>query len=237
MRTAILAAALLAASVAAIAQEKPKQESQVQKIVQLKYIDPGTMREILGVFPCMVQHNAALKTLSLSCPQDIMPAVEDAIRRFDVPSSAEPTVLELTAYFLVASEKPEPYGAPVPAELDRVIKQIQSVFAFKNFTLIDAELIRSANGQGGQATGQFGSTLTVFRVKRWSANQKIVSLEDVRAGLEVFVPGASKQSSYVSTGLTLGKVEVPIGEKVVIGKSSMEGPGKALVVVLSARLP
>jgi hypothetical protein len=236
MKTAILAAALFATTLlpGQAQEEKPKGPPKAQKIVQLKYIDPAAMQEVLSVFGCCVRANPALKVVTLDLPQDAMQAAEDAIKRFDVPSAA-PKDLELIAYFLVGSENAEPNATPVPTDLEPVVKQIRSIFALKNFSLLDTLLIRAGSGQGGQATGQ--ATLypgakgpTLFRIRRWAARPgdkgEIIGIESLQ----------TRFSIGEGVGVQLDRIDVPVGQKVVIGKSSMDGPTKTLVIVLSARL-
>jgi hypothetical protein len=235
MRTVILAAAAVAAALA--------QPARVQKIVQLKHVPPMVMRDVLSVFGCGIRSNDMLKTVQLECANEVMPAVEEAIKRFDVPP-AGPTSIELTAYFLVASETPEGAAVPVPADLDPVVKQIRAIFAFKNFSLLDTLLLRSSGGDGAEISGQLDSStaakLTRFSFNRWSVRDgdkgQVIVLERLRAGLRNPV-WQGTNVTYIDTGVNLEKVEVPAAQNVVIGKSSLAGPNKALIIVLRARVP
>ena len=196
------------------------------------------MVDILGVFDnvCNIRANRMIKTISLRCPQNVMPALAEAVARFDVPPAMSRDV-ELTAYFLVTSDKPEAAGAPVPPELDTVVKQVRSLFALKNFYLLDTLQIRagSGSGRGSNVTGQVGTpgspsqpTLTEFRIGSWLAREDkgdVVSIQGLRAGLRVPVP-TGKETTYMDTGVNLDKIDIPVGQKVVIGRSSIEGPGK-----------
>ena len=223
MRTLVL----IAAMVYPIVAQEPAKPARVQKIVQLKHADPKRM-----------------DVLTLSFPPEVMPAVEEAIKRFDV-LPAGPSSIELTAYFLVASNMAYSTDVPVPPELDAVVKQIRSVFAFKNFSLLDTLLLRAADGSVAQVSGQVDDRsspprLTRFSVANWSVRTgekgDVISIGGLRAGLRIPVSNG-KDVTYIDTGLDLSRVEAPVGQNVVIGKSSLAGPGKALVIVLRARVP
>lgn len=249
MRSALFALALAAAL--APAQEKPAaakeapKEPRAQKIVQLKYADPGAMKQLMEVFGCCANANPTFKTLSLSYPADIMPAVEDAIRRFDVPAAA-PKNIELAAYFLIASEDPAATGTPVPPELDAVVKQLRSVFAYKGFAVLDSQLMRMGSGQGGDLSGVAPISgaprpaVTQLGIQRWSlaAGDKgdVVTLERLRASVQVPVAFGPSNWNNMNIGVSAERIDIPTGQKVVVGKSNMGGPGKALVLVLSARV-
>ena len=233
MKTAFLATLAATALVPAYPQEKAPGSAEI-KIVELKYADPRSIENMLSVFGCCTRINEATRTISLRFPPDQMKAVEEAIRRFDVPSAA-PKDIDLTAWFLVASEKPEASGAPVPPELEPVVKQVRAVFALKNFSLLDTLLIRAGSGQGGEATGQIGALRSQFLIRRWALRENVVSIDELRAGLRVPTSVGGKVS-YDFTGINLNRIDVPVGQRVVIGRSSMEGPGKALLVVLTAKV-
>jgi hypothetical protein len=240
MRIALLA--LLAVAPLA-AQEAPKEppKPRVKKIVELKYADPEGIRQLIEVFGCCSRSNTTFKTLSLDYPEDVMPAVEDAIRRFDVPAAA-PKNVELSIWYLIASEKEPEAGAPIPPELEPTVKQLRSVFAFKGFSVLDSLLARMGSGQGSDISGGAALTagappaITQFRVQRWSlgAGEKgeVLTLEKLRAGLRLHVAS----TGYIDTGFNLERIDIPVGQKVVVGKSNLEGPGKALVIVLSAKV-
>lgn len=244
MRIALLAVAIATAMLPAAAQEKPPElpkPPRAQKIVQLKYASPEAMQELLQVFGCCARSNRTFKTMSLDYPVDIMPAVEDAVRRFDIPAAA-PKNVELTAYFLIASDKEAASGTPAPPELDPVLKQLRSVFAYKSLVVFDSLFLRMGSGQGGTILGTPADSLppstTTLRVRRWAvvAGDKgdIVSIENLTATAKLPNQTGSKMPS--SSDVNLERIDVPVGQKVVVGRSNLEGPGKALIVVLSAKV-
>lgn len=223
MRALLLVAAVLGV---AVAQEPPKQPFEYQ-IIQLKYANPDDMYKVLLVFEnaCNIRVNQQVRTISLRCLKEVMPAVQDAVKRLDVPPPASRD-LELTAYFLVTSDKPEGSGTAVPPELDGVVKQIRSVLKLKDVHLFESLQIRAGAGRGGQVNGKVGGMATDFRIQSWSVrpgDKDVVSIEQMRA-------------SVTDTGLRLDRIDIPVSQKVVIGRSSMNGPNKEFIVVLSAKL-
>lgn len=249
MRIALLAVAMAAAIAPAGAQEKapePPKQPQVRKVVQLKYADPEAMRALLEVFGCCARTNQTFKTLSLNYPADIMPALEDAIRRFDVPAAA-PKNVELTAYFVIASDTEGAAGSPLPPDLEPVLKQLRSIFAYKSFAVLDSPLLRMGSGQGGQAdgvrampTGPPGTTATRLRVRRWTLatgdKGDVVTLDNLSVEVRMPLSQGGANIRIETGGVALERIDLPVGQKVVVGKSNIEGPGKALIVVLSAKV-
>jgi len=131
MRRVFLALLLLALPLAA--QEEKKAEAKptatVQKLFVLKYADAQSVRSLLQVFRANIDANRELRVLAVDATPETMAAIEDAIKRLDVPSAA-PTNIDLTVYLVVGHEGDSPAGAvPVPKDLDSVVTQLKSAFA------------------------------------------------------------------------------------------------------------
>ena len=235
-------AAMAAGSVAA--QNRP---AMVRKVIEIKYADLDLIVKVINTFVGMPQaytFDRGSRTVIINVPEEIAKVVEDTIQRLDVPSAA-PKDIELTAWFLVASDKEPSTGTAPPADLEKVIAQLRATFAFKNYRLIDALALRCRSGQGAELSGAItgGSsapTLTQFKLRTATvaAGDKatVVRIDGLRAGLRIpaWAPGGAMQ--YLETGINGTDITVGEGQKVVVGKSSMEGPDKALIVVLSVKV-
>ena len=89
MKRVLLALALLAAPMFAQDQKKeePKQ-AQVQRLFVLKYADPNQVNNLIRVFTGSTNPNTAMHAIAVSATATAMAAIEDAIKRLDVPESA-----------------------------------------------------------------------------------------------------------------------------------------------------
>src|SRR5436853_499746 len=127
----ILSAALFMASTATIlpAQVKTDVDSHREietkdwetKIFPIKYVDPSELQTALSLFRSDIKYSGGqLRVLSVRAPKEIMPAIEDAIKRLDVPMPRHDA--ELTIYVLVASDQLDS-SAAIPSALNPVVNQ------------------------------------------------------------------------------------------------------------------
>ena len=118
------------------AEERARQEVEQRdwetKLFQIKYVDPGELRQALSMFRSNISYSGgALRVLSVRARKEIMPAIEDAIKRLDVPMPRKDA--ELTIYVLLASEQPS--AVQLPATWQPVINQLKNVLSYKGYQL------------------------------------------------------------------------------------------------------
>ena len=64
----------------------------------------------------------------------------------------------------------------------------------------------------------------------------MIRLDRLHAGLRIPTRARDGKSTYIDTGVTTEVVDVKEGQKLVVGRSSLDGPGKALFLVLIAKI-
>src|SRR5580692_1000838 len=139
-------AGALAAQTAAVvpppaqAPELPRQ----QRIFMLKYADARHVADVLGVFGYGIRADRDLHVVAVSAPAEAMSAIEDAVKRLDVPTAA-PKDIDLVVYLVVASDQASS-GASLPSELQPVADELKKIFSYKNFRLLDSILLRTQPG-------------------------------------------------------------------------------------------
>jgi hypothetical protein len=217
------------------ADEKPP-EPQVQKLFVLKYADPIQMSVLLNLMGT-VRTNTELHALTVSATASSMAAIEDAIKRLDVPTAA-PQNIDLTVY-LVAGGDDSTAVVPLPKELDSVVEQLRNNFPYKAYRLWDLLTMRTRTGQvvtlnssGGSGDAppnrvlvatsiMIGSTTIAgdgtIRINRLQANSRVRGVAET-----------------TPVGITTD-VDIKEGQKVVVGKQST-GPNQALFLVLMAKV-
>ena len=179
-----------------------------------------------------------MKVIALSGPRSRVTTAEDAIKQLDVPSAGQKDI-DLTVYFVVASDQSNITGSPIPKELDTTVATLKSAFPFKNFVMLDVLALRSRSGASADASGQLtGGRLTTFSVRSVSldGDGSMIRLDSLHAGLRVPVGGTSEKPNYVNTGISTDVVDVKEGQKLVVGRSSLNGPDTALFLVLIAKI-
>jgi hypothetical protein len=243
--------ALLLLAPAAMAQEQKKSdeksdgalylyqkppEPQVQRLFVLKYADPNQMRDLLN-FMGTVRTNTELHAVTVSATANSMAAIEDAIKRLDVPTAA-PQNIDLTMY-LVAGDDGDAASAPLPRDLDSVVAQLGNNFSYKAYRLWDVLTMRTRTGQvvtldssggSGDAPPNRIRVATSITIRSTTiAGDGTIRINGLQANSKVQGVAETTQVG-ISTD-----VDIKEGQKVVVGKQST-GPNQALFLVIMAKV-
>jgi hypothetical protein len=239
MKRAIWAALLMVVPMAA--QQK---EERTTKLVHLKYADPEAIQRMISQFGVTVMPNSQMKAMTLSGFPAQIAAAEAALQQLDVA----PKNIELVVYFVVGSDQANLTGSAVPAEIRDVIGQLKSTFTFKEYRMLDVLTLRTRAGSSAETTGILSATANPPRLSTFSVRNATLSedgttvrLDRMHAGLRIPVGsriagGAqAPKIEYMNTGIDQD-IDVKEGQKVVVGRASLEGPEKALFLILTARV-
>ena len=234
MKRVLLALALLAGP--ALAQDP---NENIQKLVTLKYADPRAVRLLLQNFNVQMQENQQMRVLALTGHRANVTTAEEAIKQLDVPGAAQKDI-DLTIYFVVGSDDAGVTGSAIPQDLQSTVAALKGTFPFKSYLMLDVLSLRTRSGVGASTSGQLSrNRLTTFSIN--SANLegdgKMIRLDRLHAGLRI-PAGVDKNgtAAYQDTGVSTDVVDVKEGQKLVVGRSSLNGPDTALFLVLIAKV-
>ena len=175
--------------------------------------------------------------LMVRAPEELMPAIEQAVRRFDVPSRAAPSV-ELTTFILVATNDGRQQA--LPAHLDPVVEQLRGVLPYRVFNSLDSAIARGVDQEVIQLQGVMpqipgaapGNPNYFLRaglvVTSGSDDRRIVRLDNFQFNTNIQL---SDRSHDVSIGTS---IDITEGQHAVVGKASVGA--SALILVMSARI-
>lgn len=226
------------------------------KVFVIQHRDPTALYLSLRTLGSGVKGSTAnftnqggINTLSARDFPENLAAIEEALKRLDVPSATQQASdVELTLHVLLASKGPVP-EAGLPTDLQEVVKQLKSTLAYRGYTLAASFVQRvGVNGDRTiQGRGQLeSSALPPVDAKEpallfvdWESDRG-VSLEATDGGparyslrkfqfwLRERRGTVSENLARIETGITLKE-----GEKVVVGTSVVKDRG--LIVILTAR--
>lgn len=229
------------------------QPNWATKVIQVKYADVASLAEIIHPFSVthgVVSFNRDFKVLTITGDPETLNFMEETIKRFDVPPPSTKNI-EITAYLLLGEESAS--GARVSNDLEGVIKQLKNVFPYSSFSLLDTFVIRCREGKGGKASGIAPSksteqsvrtliTLEFDAVRLWEkGNSKSIRIDQLRMGEKIplksvgAAPNAYVNYTYVESGINTD-IDLLEGQKIVVGKSTVDGSNNAIFLVLSARV-
>jgi len=224
------------------AEEKLRKESGQDdwetKIFPIRYVDPNELTRVLSMFRSNVSYSGgALRILSVRAPKEIMPAIEDTIKKLDVPMPRKDA--ELMIYVLMASDQAN--TAPLPSALQPVVNQLRNVLSYKGYQLVDTLIARGREGTGTNLggilpveLGNFPGNITYnfragFRVVNPDGKDSLLRLEGMRFVLTVPI---NVQGQTMNLDINTD-VDIPRGQQVVVGKASYKD--RAFILVMNAR--
>ena len=218
----------------------------VTRVFQLEHVVPRQLERTLLLFDAVLIANDELNTLTVRAPADIMPAIVDVIGRLDVIKVEQG--VEVTAYILSADSQSAP-GTPVPEHLQSVVDQLQEVFSYSRFGLIDTIMLRGFEGRPWDVSGMISLPEAANRPQDepthydFKGSFGVVQADDAPPRLRIYnmradfrVPvmtGDGPTAVLNFTNVSIGTdVEIPSGTQVVVGKSTIGD--SALFLVMTA---
>lgn len=222
---------------AQVSKERPQDD---QRVFVIKHADVEVIARTLQIFGVRIQPNRDLRVIGVSAPPALMPAIEDAIRRFDVPSPP-PKNVELTAYLMIASDR-EADAGPLPTELDPVVKQLKANFVLKAFRLLDTLVVRSRDRTGGKVTGVARANPQDRQPLEYDFAYESATVQPGEPPRSIRLDGLKLYGKIAVEGYSPGfagfsaAIDVREGQKVVVGKTAAGETNSALIVVISAKV-
>jgi len=230
---------------AAWAQEAPK---NTQTIIEVKYADVNRLASLLQpMFGVNIKADSSLHVIGVSGPPDQVAAIGAAIQKLDVPLSAEPDV-ELTVY-LISGVAQGQATDDVPQELASTVKQLHALFAYKSYKLSDTLVLRGRtgrpfNGRDTETEGVLPGTANLSYHLNYNSLE--VSPGDPRTvhinGLGFSLLGPTVTTTDKTKNMSIAQAQTPAkiftdldvkeGQKTVVGKSSVNSAGDALILVI-----
>ncbi len=255
-RIIVAALTLAATSTGAMAQNKPASQSEADverlrmelaqrqeleqkdwqtKLFEIKFAQPSELRQALSMFRAVLNNGGNSRILAVKAPKEIMPAIEDAIKRFDVPAARQQDA-ELTVWVLMASDQPD--GA-LPASLQPITSELKKVLAYKGFQLIDTLIARGGDNRTTILQGVLTSLTNSGRNASYTFQSQLSADNDGKTALlrlrgmqfRVNIPrpaGAGEDQITIATD-----VEVPQNQQIIVGKASIAD--RAIILVMTAR--
>ena len=215
------------------------EETRVQKVIPVKTGDVSqvfqTVRDIMQgqVSVKMYQNNVVV-----SGSTEAVAAAEQLIKNLETSAPRERDI-DVTGYIILASTQAGE-GGSAPAELEPVLKQFRSVLNYKSFRVLDTILVRAKEDSPASSGGFLalpnvpapGASVN-FRIDRSTITDDMVHLKLL--SLHVDVPATTNTGQITNRSISLGTdADIKTGQKVAIGKASVDSAGNALILVVSA---
>jgi hypothetical protein len=215
-----------------------------QAIIDVKYADVNRLAIMLkGVFGSGIQGDATFHVITVTGNPETVAAVTAAVKRFDVPPPAQPD-FELTVYLITGVTLGQA-SDDLPQDLLSTAKQLHSLFPYKSYKLADTIALRGrVNPPGGpfsrrEAQGQLSDLrydLTYNNVNVALETPRTFHIEGLT--LTITGPRQAVKEGLRTTDFTdvvariATDLDLKEGQKTVVGKSSINPAGDALILVI-----
>jgi len=263
--TLALFAALLFLAPPALAQggdnkQESKQDDAVTekgfrgRIFELKHSDPEQLHGVIrplgsGFRGATTSFNREFRTITVRDFPENIAVMEEAIKRLDVPEPSRPDI-EFRIHILIATNSAQSPGGTtqLPAELNDVVRQLQTTLSYRNYHLMTSQVVRGKEGPGGLGNkGVAELRLTpdtpasqnpIFYDYRLSqiwldaaaASPLKVQIGNFNFSMRIPLQTSTSVLQYESVGFNT-PVGMREGEKVVVGTTSMQDKGIVIVLV------
>jgi hypothetical protein len=257
-RTTVIKAVFLCAmavlpgmlSAQALPTTTPPPPERITKVIRLHYGDPSKIAFIVSHnAPVTADSDSTLRAVILKGAERDITQAEQTIKALDQPAepSASGKDVELTVYIIGATDKvnSSPVGNDL-ADVASVVKQLRSIFPYKEYRLFGTMLLRSQQGKQASNKGLINLDFVTDQPSEYSVmyesakastegSKTVIHLDDFQANAQIMIKTSPTQIRQFFVG-TRSNIDIREGQKVVVGKANVAGANSALFIVLSAKV-
>ncbi len=215
---------------------------RITRIFPVKYANIKDLTTLLSIFGATLSRDEHMGVIAAQGSPATLSALEEAIKRLDVPPAPAQNA-EITIYMIKASQSGS--GGSVPKELDPAIKQLRNLFPYQDYRLLDTVVARARDGRSAEVNGllplQFDGMPGSYQLRIREVGMSPEGKErTIRFLFQFdckipFRPASSAQVQFNNVGLSTD-VDLREGQKVVVGKSNIDGSKDALILVVTGKL-
>ena len=260
MKKALVVFAAVLAACGLWAQEKSPNEAESlvtqamraqQTVIRIYQVNPDNRERILKTLQSIVGANvtadAQTNVVVVKTSPDLAPALDELVKRLDV-TTPKPENIDLTFYVVQATKEPAADAGPFPPQLQSALNQIHAIFPYRSFRLLDTLFARCLTDRVVDMTGEAAL-----------AKDSVASLHVRVEPSDVSPPGRGLTPDNVIPRIRLGNlrftvsapmpnggsrrvgelsadVDFYVTQKVVIGKTGVEGGQSSLILIAAAQI-
>ena len=223
-------APLSSPSPAAEAPRRGVRPGDVQRVFILKYLGLNDTARMLKVFPTEISgmDDGKTRVLSVSGAPAVVAAIEETLKRLDVPPPPSKNV-EVTAYVLECATSGD--AGSLPPDLQDVVAQLKRTFNYSGCGL--ARTLFTRTSAGSRINSEFKEGSAGFYHLSIAAP---VELDATETSTVRFRSLTLENVGPNQGGRFTGDVEVRDGQKVVLGRLGTVPSGKDQLIVLTAHI-
>ena len=220
-------------------------QEETTSVVTMQYVTPESVASSLYV----VANNKArfsasnqTRTVTLTGPAALVGAMEAMLKKLDVPAAAQKNV-EATFYMILAG--PLGDSGSIPSDLTGVVQQLRGVFGLKSFRVLETAVVRGREGKRLETSGLIAPVSKVEANAYYTIGVSNVAINATEKGSTIRLDGLrfntrlptglNNQIQYADAGIQT-EIDVREGQKVVVGKSSIDTASQSIFLVVTAKV-
>ncbi len=234
MRT-VLSALIMAALVSA-QEPKPETPRFVQKMIEVKHADVDRVARLINGAGLTIRSDAGMHVILAYGTQDAVAAVEEMVRKLDVA----PPNIEFTVYLVAGGAQSA--SDDVPKDLAATTKQLHALFPYKSYRILETFVLRNRDGRPGSTNGSVGSSNATYDFRYSAATvsggtPRVVHINGLQLTVKIPTANRDKDGRVIPNLSTINTdIDAGEGQKIVVGKSSINGSEDALILVITAKI-
>jgi hypothetical protein len=218
----------------------------VSRLIPLKHVASDSVATIAASFgrgSVLFNQDPKGRFVTLSGPEESVRQIEEAIRVIDVPQPPLRNV-ESVFHIILATNAADPGG--LPKELEGVAQQLRGTFGFKGVRLLETAVIRGRANSGSETSGLMPSATKPEAAARYhirygalnvTSEEKVSRARYNALRISFTIPYTGPDGRSYNQDLHINTdIDIREGQKVVVGKTSIDTASQSLFVVVSAKI-
>lgn len=220
-------------------------QEEISSVVTLRYVTPDSLMQTLqtvGNGKARISSYAQTRMLTITGAPAVVSLLEATVKKIDVAPEVQRNV-EATFYMILAA--PQGESGSIPAELSGVVQQLRSVFGLKSFRVLETAVVRGREGRRLETNGLMApvSKLDANAYYTIQVSNMAISTTDKGSTIRLdglrfnakLPTGNSTHLQYSDAGFNT-EIDIREGQKVVVGKSSIDTASQSIFLVVTAKV-
>ena len=219
---------------------------EVVRVIEVKQGDAAAIWNTLKAVLPGISYSG--RNLIVRGQESVVATIEDAVKRLDVAPPPPPPPPEIQRVVNVEFTFQLLYGSAqegsstIPSDLEATVRQLRSLFPYKNYRVLDTQVLRGRDGAGVEFSGTLPGSDSVYNLKYTPRVSPGAAPRSVRAQrlefgarMKVFANAEKTTYQFIPTGI-ITDVDAREGQKTVVGKSNVTGTDDAIILVLTVKV-
>ncbi len=228
---------ILAAAMAYGQGPGPLAGFEAVRVIEVRNADPESIVNTLSAVMPGISRNGRMLVVRGS--ESVVTMIEDAVKKLDVappPPAGMQRVANVEFTFQLLYGSAQEGSGTIPSDLEATVRQLRALFPYKNYRVLDTQVLRGRDGAAVEFSGTLPGSDAVYTLKYTPRVSPGAAPRSVRAQMLQFSARMKvSPGQFVPTAI-ITDVDAREGQKTVVGKSNVTGTDDAIILVLTVKV-